>query len=123
MRVDRKNMELILYYQHLDRLKNIKSNIDNKQPKKHPFTNKFTIEKTIEKRRLENENKLICERILKSGEKSKIDNNLSPVIKRFKKFREQMTIHKHKLFIDRITTENHKLLDRLINIEPVYKFY
>lgn len=122
MRVDRKNMDLILYYQHLARLKNTKSNIDNKEPKKHPFINKFTIEKAIKKNKIEMENRIICDRILKSGEKSKIDNNLSPVTKRFKKFREQISIHKHKLFIDRIKSENHKLLERIINVDPVYKF-
>ena len=123
MRVDRKNMELILYYQHLDRLKNIKPTIDNKEPKKHPFTNKFTIEKTIEKRRLEKENRIICDRIIKSGQQSRIDNKLSPSVISYQKFKEQMSIHKHKLFIDKINIQNHKLVERLINVDPVYKFY
>lgn len=122
MRVDRNSRDLQLYYQHLDRIKNMKSTIDNSQPKKHPFTNKFQIEKTIEKKRLENENKIIFNRILKSSEKSIIDNKLSAITKRFKIFKQQISNHNHKNTIDKLNIENHKLLERLVNIESVYKF-
>jgi hypothetical protein len=122
MRVDRKSRDLILYYQHLDRVKNMKTNIDNLEPKKHPFTNKFSIEKSIEKKRLEMENRIICERILKSGQQSRIDNKLSPSVISYQKFKEQIYIHKQKLLIKKINTENHKLLERIINVEPVYNF-
>jgi hypothetical protein len=50
MRVDRKGRDLIIYCQHLDRIKKMKSSVDNKEPKKHPFTNKFMIEKSIKKK-------------------------------------------------------------------------
>jgi hypothetical protein len=120
--MDRKSRDLELYNKHLDRIKNIKSKIDNTQPKKHPFTKKFQIEKTIEKKRLENENKIICNRILKSREKSRIDNKLSDVTQRFKMFKQQIFYHKHKITIDKLNRENHKLLERLVNVEPVYKF-
>jgi hypothetical protein len=122
MRVDRKNRDLILYYQHLDRLKNMRSKIDNTEPKTHPFSNKFTIEKSIKKNRIEMENKIICDRILQSGKKSSIDNKLSPSVICYQKFKEQIFLHKHKLIIDKINMENRKLLQRLINVEPVYKF-
>jgi hypothetical protein len=118
--MDRNIWELMLYYQHLDRIKNMKSNIDNKEPKKHPFTNKFIIDKSIQKNRLEMENKIIGDRILKSGEKSSIDNKLSPSVINYKKFKQKLLFNKHKVTIDKINNENKELVKRLINTPPVY---
>jgi hypothetical protein len=101
-------------------LKNIKATIDNSEPKKHPFTNKFKLRKEKEERRIKYENNLICDRILKSGEKSCIDNKLSESVLRCKEFKQQMVSIKHKLSIDKINRENHELANRLINTPPAY---
>jgi hypothetical protein len=101
-------------------LKNIKSTIDNSEPKKHPFTNKFKLRKEKEERQIKYENNLICNRILKASEKSCIDNKLSDTILRFKEFKRQIVSIKHKLLIDKINKENHLLVDRLINTAPAY---
>ena len=102
------------------RIKNIKHTIDNSEPKKHPFTNKFKLRKEKEDKKIKYENRLICNRILKSSEKSSIDNKLSESVLRYKEFKQKIVLIKHKLLINKINKENHELVDRLINIVPAY---
>ena len=101
-------------------LKNIKATIDNSQPKKHPFVNKFKLRKEKEENKIKYENILICNRILKSGEKSSIDNKLSEKVLRYQKFKQQMVLLKHKLSIAKINKENEELVNRLIKTPPAY---
>ena len=39
-RPEREGMEIILYNNHVDRIRNMKSTIDNSKPKSHPLNNR-----------------------------------------------------------------------------------
>jgi hypothetical protein len=124
MRFDGSLQDKILYFDQFtslqQRIKNMKATIDNSEPKKHPFANKYKLRKEKEEKKIKYENSLICERILKSSEKSSIDNKLSESILRLKEFKQQMVSIKHKLSIDKINKENEELVNRLIKTPPAY---
>jgi hypothetical protein len=109
-----------MIFERINFLKNIKATIDNSEPKKHPFTNKFNLRKEKEDKKIKYENRLICGRILKTGEKSSIDNKLSEKVLRYQKFKQQMVLLKHKLSIDKINKENEELVNRLIKTPTAY---
>ena len=124
MIIDGSLQDKILYFDQFtslqQRIKNMKATIDNSEPKKHPFTNKFNLRKEKEDKKIKYENRLICDRILKTGEKSSIDNKLSEKVLRYQKFKQQMVSIKHKLSIAKINKENEELVNRLIKTPPAY---
>lgn len=115
---ERKLYDKILYEQHVTRVKNMLPTIDNRPPRKHPLSNRKIMEENRKRRKIEKENFNILLRIAKSVQTSSIDNKLSKDINRCRKFKKQLTMKRKLSEHRKIITNNHKLLKRIIEVQP-----
>ena len=115
---ERKLYDKILYEQHVTRVKNILPTIDNRPPRKHPLSNRKIMEENRTRKKIEQENFNILIRIAKSVQTSSIDNKLSKHINRYRKFKKQLTMKRKLSEHRKIIINNHKLLKRIIEVQP-----
>lgn len=115
---ERKLYDKILYEQHVARVKNMLPTIDNKPPRKHPLSNRKIIEENRKRKEIEKENFNILIRIAKSVQTSSLDNKLSQYINRHRQFKRKLTMKRKLIEHKKITMNNHKLLKRIIEVQP-----
>jgi len=115
---ERKLYDKILYEQHVTRVKNMLPTIDNRPPRKHPLSNRKIMEENRKRREIEKENFNILLRIAKSVQTSSLDNKLSRYINRHRQFKRKLTMKRKLIEHRKITMNNHKLLKRIIEVQP-----
>jgi hypothetical protein len=118
-RQDRKGYTKRLYEQHLERLKNIKPTIDNGEPKQMPFSKKWENEYNRKKDTIHDSNMKLVTRLI--NKTSHLDNKLDRRTKEVLDFKRQMILHKRRMEMEKIISENVILLNRLKTIEPTLK--
>jgi hypothetical protein len=130
-RSDRNPYEQFLYEQHIQRVKNIlpvlKTHILANEDKKESIstnfiTNKWKKDNDYKIKKLEEENKVILENIRNSNKLTTIDNKLDIHILTVRKFKKDLYLRGKKLRFRKIVEENRKLLQRIVNVEPIYRF-
>ena len=96
MRVDRKGYDKLLYQQHLQRLREIKSAIDMDAPKPPPaiFSRKLEIEYNRKMDKINRDNKLLVSRLI--NQRSAIDNTPNQQMDDVRKFKQQILDKKWK---------------------------
>ena len=115
---ERKLYDKILYEQHVTRVKNMLPTIDNRPPRKHPLSNRKIMEENRKRREIEKENFNILLRIAKSVQTSSLDNKLSQYINRHRQFKRKLSMKRKLIEHKKITMNNHKLLKRIIEVQP-----
>lgn len=115
---ERKLYDKILYEQHVTRVKNMLPTIDNRPPRKHPLSNRKIMEENRKRREIEKENFNILLRIAKSVQTSSLDNKLSRYINRHRQFKRKLTMKRKLIEHKKTTMNNHKLLKRIIEVQP-----
>jgi transposase len=118
-RQDRKGYTKRLYEQHLERLKNMKSTIDNGEPKHLPCSKKWENEYNRKVDTIHDSNMKLVTRLI--NKTSCIDNKLDRHMKEVLDFKRQMILHKRRMEMEKIVCENMILLNRLKTIEPTLK--
>uniref|UniRef100_A0A6C0EQW6 Uncharacterized protein n=1 Tax=viral metagenome TaxID=1070528 RepID=A0A6C0EQW6_9ZZZZ len=118
-RQDRKGYTKRLYEQHLERLKNMKPTVDNREPKHLPYSKKWENEYNRKIDKINDFNTKLVYRLI--NKTSRIDNQLDRRMKEVLDFKRQMMINKRRMEMEKIVSENIILLNRLKNIEPTLK--
>jgi hypothetical protein len=116
---DRKGYTKRLYEQHLERLKNMKPTVDNREPKHLPYSKKWENEYNRKIDKINDFNTKLVYRLI--NKTSCIDNQLDRRMKEVLDFKRQMIINKRRMEMEKIVSENIILLNRLKNIEPTLK--
>jgi len=116
---DRKGCTKRLYEQHLERLKNMKPTVDNREPKHLPYSKKWENEYNRKIDKINDFNTKLVYRLI--NKTSRIDNQLDRRMKEVLDFKRQMIINKRRMEMEKIVSENIILLNRLKNIEPTLK--
>jgi len=116
---DRKGYTKRLYEQHLERLKNMKPTVDNREPKHLPYSKKWENEYNRKIDKINDFNTKLVYRLI--NKTSCIDNQLDRRMKEVLDFKRQMVINKRRMEMEKIVSENIILLNRLKNIEPTLK--
>jgi len=120
IRQDRKGYKQILYEQHLERLKNIKSSIDNSKPSQLPLSKKWENDYNRKIDNINNSNRKLVNRLINVG--SYLDNKQDKHMKEVADFKQKMVVHKRKKEMENLCIENILLFDRLKTISPTIKF-
>jgi len=118
-RQDRKGYNKRLYEQHLERLKNIKPTVDNREPKHLPYSKKWENEYNRNVDAIHDSNMKLVTRLI--NKTSCIDNKLDRRMKEVSDFKRQMIFHKRRMEMEKIVSENVILLNRLKNVESTLK--
>jgi hypothetical protein len=120
IRQDRKGYKQILYEQHLERLKNIKSSIDNSEPPKLPLSKKWENNYNRKIDNINNSNRKLVNRLI--NVRSYLDNKQDKHMKEVVDFKHKMVVHNRKMEMENLCIENILLFDRLKTISPTIKF-
>jgi transposase len=115
----RNGFDKILYQKHLERLNNIKSIIDNKEPNHLSFSKKWEEEYNRKINRINYSNTLLVNRLVNLS--SNIDNKLNKHVNEVLNFKNKMILHKRKMEKIRITNENILFEKRLESITSSIK--
>lgn len=94
MRVDRKGYDKLLYENHLQRIREIKSAIDMAKPAPTIFSRKMEIEYKRKMDKINRDNKLLVTRLI--NQRSAIDNTLNQQMNEVRKFKQQIMDKKWK---------------------------
>jgi len=119
-RPERQNIEIVLYNNHLQRLRNMKATVDNSTPKTHPFNNRRQKEIARNNKRIDDENCLLLENIAKTIQKPTIQNKLGSHVYTQVRFKKKLSHIKKRLHAAQIMDANLRLLDRIQKVPPVY---
>jgi len=94
--MDRKGYEKMLYENHLQRLRDVKSRIDMDAPKPPPtiFSKKMEIEYNRKMDKINRDNKRLVSRLI--NQRSAIDNTLNQQMDDVRKFKQQILDKKWK---------------------------
>ena len=76
------------------------------------------MEENRKRREIEKENFNILLRITKSVQTSSLDNKLSRYINRHRQFKRKLSMKRKLIEHKKITMNNHKLLKRIIEVQP-----
>ena len=117
--MNRKGYNKKLYDQHLERLQNMKTTIDNKEPKHLSFSKKCenTYNRNIDT--ISYSNILLVNRLINVT--SCLDNKLDKHVKEVLQFKNDMIIHKRKMESQKIINENILFNERLKSITSAMK--
>ena len=118
-RQDRKGYSKKLYEQHLERLKTMRPTIDNEEPKHLPYSKKWENEYNRKIDSLNDSNTKLVHRLI--NKTSCIDNKLDRRMKEVLDFKRQIILHKRRMEMEKIVSENIILLNRLKSIESTLK--
>jgi len=116
---ERSGYKKILYEQHLERVKNSKPIVDTGPPKVFPYDSRWKLKAHAEKRKIEIENNLLVNRIIKNDEKN-VDNELDTYIEDYAYFKRKMAILKTIFDTNLLNQQNRKIFDRLCNTRSCY---
>lgn len=106
---------------HRDRLKKIKSTLDNKPPKKHKHLRRnLKREQMMEERfaTIERENRILLSKMSEIMQKNTLDNKNKSI-----KYSHSLNKASRQRELRRITNENQAILQRIQRREPVYNHY
>ena len=115
-REDRKGYTQKLYEQHLERVRNAKPTIDNGEPKHLPFSKKWVNEYNRKIDSIKDSNTKLVYRLI--NKTSHLDNKLDRRMKEVLDFKRQIILHKRRMEMEKIVSENTILLNRLKTIGP-----
>lgn len=101
--------------EHMQRIRDMQPTVDDKPPKERPRDNRKQIERERVLAVVERDNRLLLDRLGKAMETANINNFLSPV--KFNSVQEE----NRKKELRRITADNLRLLNRIQNVEPMYR--
>jgi hypothetical protein len=147
-RPERKGYDVIIYQQHVDRLKKIAPTVDAGPPREHPLSNRGEMEKVIvffsfqgracfnsfyihyfpcfcclQRRRflvIEFENKLLLERLAKVVQNKSIDNEIHKSVDFHIGFKKKLAVAHRKVEMQKLTVENQAMLKRIQEVPPAY---
>jgi hypothetical protein len=117
--MNRKGYNKKLYDQHLERLQNIKSVIDNKEPNHLSFSKKWENQYNHKIDKINHSNTLLVNRLINVH--SILDNTQDRHVKEILEFKNKMIIHKFKMNKLKIVNENNVLNERLNAITSTIK--
>lgn len=120
LRPERKGYNLILYQQHIDRVKNAKSSLDTSKPKKLTFSKKWECQHNRNVDHINNSNYKLVDRLINVT--SSLDNKPNKHMKEVIAFKNKMVIHKRNMEMQKLVCENILLNDRLKTVKPSIKF-
>jgi len=120
IRQDRKGYKKILYEQHLERLKKMKSTIDNSTPPSLPVSKKWENDYNRKIDNINCSNNKLVNRLINVT--SYLDNKPDKRMKEVIDFKHKMIIYKRKIEMEKLCIENILLFDRLKTISPTLKF-
>ena len=103
------------YDSHVQRIAEIKSSVDSRAPRSKPPSKKKEIDRRRRCQAIEQDNRLLLERLAKIMRKKTIDNE-----NKHAKFGKSLTQTHRRLELQRITQENQRLLKRIQETEPIY---
>ena len=118
-RQDRKGYVKLLYEQHLERLKKMKSTIDNTTPPSLPVSKKWENEYNRKIDTINDSNNKLVNRLV--NVRSGVDNKPDKHIQKIQTFKQNMVLHKRKMEMEKLVSENLVLLDRLRTITTTIK--
>jgi hypothetical protein len=101
--------------EHLQRIRDMQPTVDDKAPKERPRDNRKQIERDRVLAVVERDNRLLLDRLGKAMEAKNIDNFIAPV--KFTSVQEE----NRKKELRRVTADNLRLLNRIQNVEPMYR--
>lgn len=119
-RSERKGKELMNFQAHLHRLQNVKPAIDNSEPKKHPLSNKKERLKRREYALIEQNNKILLDRLAKIVQTKTIDNEMSADTQKHHELKRRLGLLKKREEMQKITEDNQRLLKRIQDTPPAY---
>lgn len=114
MAMNRRGHHLILYEQHRDRIKNMKSDVDDKAPPSMPKSFRAEIERRQKESLIELDNRILLDRLAQAMKVKNIDNERKKV--NFISLMEG----KKKRDNSRIEVDNRRLLHSIQHTVPVY---
>jgi hypothetical protein len=118
-RQDRKGYVKLLYEQHLERLKKIKSTINNSTPPNLLVSKKWENEYNRKIDSINDSNNKLVNRL--TNVRSLIDNKPDKRMKEIQCFKNKMILHKRNMEMEKLVCENIILLDRLKTIISTIK--
>ncbi len=115
-RNERTGYNKIMYDQHVRRVEEMKPSVDSHyKPSLKPIP-KYRIEHNANKRKIEKENSEMLLRLYQT--ESCIDCRQHMAVVRQLRLKKQLAFVSHKMDIDKINKENHRLFDELNNVRP-----
>eukprot|EP01038_Epipyxis_sp_PR26KG_P010896 gene10896-14626_t len=112
-----KNLNQRKYEGHMKRIREMKSSVDDKKPRGMPMNDRKETERRVFQKKIEEENRLILDRLGKAMSIKNIDNQIDHRLVGFPSLLES----EKKRFSKRIVDDNRRLLKRIQITEPVYK--
>lgn len=119
-RSERKGKEILSFQAHLTRLQNVKPAIDNSEPKKHPLSNKKERMKRREYALIEQNNKILLDRLAKIVQTKTIDNEMSADTQKHHELKQRLGLLKKRDQMQKITEDNQRLLKRIQDTPSAY---
>lgn len=119
-RSERRGFDKLMYEQHIVRVRSIKGTVDNKPPRSHPLNNKSDIEKRRKFAAIEEDNRLLLERLANIVQRKTLDNVFHEYISMQKVFKAKIRMARKTMETKQITSENQRLLHRIQETPPVY---
>jgi E3 ubiquitin-protein ligase TRIP12 len=120
VRPERKGYDVIIYQQHVDRLKKMKPSVDAGPPRAHPLSNKREMDKRREFLNIEFDNKLMLERLAKVVQNKSIDNEIHKSVEMHARFKKKLILTKKRIEMQRLTEDNQRILKRIQEVPPAY---
>ena len=120
VRPERKGYDVIIYQQHVDRLKSMKPSVDAGPPRAHPLSNKREMDKRREFMNIEFDNKLMLERLAKVVQNKSIDNEIHKSVEMHARFKKKLILTKKRIEMQKLTEENQRILKRIQEVPPAY---
>mmetsp|Transcript_7986 Transcript_7986/g.8753 ORF Transcript_7986/g.8753 Transcript_7986/m.8753 type:complete len:183 (-) Transcript_7986:250-798(-) len=120
VRPERKGYDVIIYQQHVERLKKMQPTVDAGPPREHPLSNKREMDKRRQYLNIEFDNKLMLERLAKVVQHKTIDNEIHHSVEMHAKFKKKLVLTKKRMDMQRLTEENQRMLRRIQEVPPAY---
>lgn len=123
VRPERKGYDVIIYQQHVDRLKTMQPTVDAGPPRQHPLSNKREMDKRRELLNIEFDNKLMLERLAKVIQHKTIDNEIHHSVHFHQQFKKKLSLQHRRDRMKKLTTENQAMLRRIQEVPPAYNHH
>mmetsp|Transcript_5462 Transcript_5462/g.8958 ORF Transcript_5462/g.8958 Transcript_5462/m.8958 type:complete len:175 (-) Transcript_5462:96-620(-) len=120
VRPERKGYDVIIYQQHVERLKKMQPTVDSGPPREHPLSNKREMDKRREFLNIEFDNKLMLERLAKVIQHKSIDNEIHHSVDMHAKFKKKLGMTQKRVQMQKLTAENQRILKRIQEVPPAY---
>lgn len=120
VRPERKGYDVIIYQQHVERLKKMQPTVNSGPPREHPLSNKREMDKRREFLNIEFDNKLMLERLAKVIQNKSIDNEIHQSVEMHAKFKKKLVATQKRSEMQKLTRENQQMLKRIQEVPPAY---